>query len=265
MRILIVEDRKDVQRYYVKGLKRKKAFFDVADNRIEAIELLKCKSYEGAIVDLQLIDDESFNQGIEVLKYINYLNEGTISIVVSGTPNVVDIIRSYDSGAVRVISKSDLPYSVIAEDFVDLCYNVKLNYFGPYSSLIGYLARPTQSIFFEDTFRNTIKCSYQQIIKIINKAFKKYLPILRQVKNDATSMVFVGDRNVIYGTFWSKAKGFPIFVLFMCDNSAPIDDYINLNDSEPLDNFQYGDVTIRIWRLKSLIRELFCDKIDDAR
>jgi len=264
MRILIVEDDKNIQKYYGRGLERKEVDFDIVDSRVDAIDHLKKRSYEGAIVDLQLTDDQSYSQGIEVLKYIETVNEETKAIVVSGTPNTQDIVDSWESGAVKAIIKSTKGYSEIAEEFADQCKDVKLHYFGRFPSLNAYLAYPANnSILWEDSLLQILKCGYQNLNIILNKSLNGYFPIIRPINYEA-SLVINSNDNVISGFFWSKGKGFPFLLAITKSNNGLFQGLDIPKDSVLIDEKQpIKDVIVKIWRLNNINRNEFYEFIND--
>ncbi len=264
MRIIVIEDDKDIQKYYVRGLERKSIDFDVVVSRVDAIEYLKKRSYEGAIVDLQLTDDQSYSQGIEVLKYIDSIDEGTRAIVVSGTPNTQDIVDSWESGAVKAIIKSKKSYSEIAEEFVDECKEVKLRKFGKFASLNAYLAYPdSNSIIWEDSLLRLLSCGYQNLNIILNQSLNEYLPILRPI-NKKISLEINTETGVISGLFWSKGKGFPIFIAFGKSGISKINE-INVSDDsiQVYEKNLVKTVKVKIWRKQENNRNEFYEFIND--
>jgi ActR/RegA family two-component response regulator len=264
MRILIVEDQKDIQRYYTKGLERKEVSYDIVDSRMEAIEKLKKRSYEGAIVDLQLTDDESYSQGIEVLKYIESVKEGTNAIVVSGTPHLQDIVDSYEGGAIKVILKAGKSYPEIAEEFVEQCKKVKLQYLGRFPSLNAYLAFPdANSIFWEDSIKKILQCDYQDLNRILSKAFKNYLPILRLIKNKESFQLDTNN-GVVFGSFWSKGQGFPFLLAIMKSDNIESQGVILPKGTELIDEIQpVKNIIVKVWRLNDVVRNDFYEFVND--
>lgn len=264
MRILIVEDRKYIQRYYTLGLDKKGISYDIVDSRLEAIEKLKKQSYEGAIVDLQLTDDESYSQGIEVLKYIEAVQEGTNAIVVSGTPHPQDIIDSYEGGAVKVILKADKSYPEIAEEFADQCKNVKIHYFGKFPSLNAYLASPDDNaIYWEDSINKILKLGYQDLNKTLNKAFKDYLPILRPIKKEK-SFEMDTSNGVAFGSFWSKGKGFPILLAMMKSDNKDCQGVVLSKGADPIYEIQpVKNIIVKVWKLNDIGRDEFHEFVND--
>lgn len=261
MRILVIEDNSEIQRYYSRGLERKETGFDIVESRVEAVQKLKRRSYEGAIVDLQLTEDESYSQGIEVLRYIRAVNEGTKAMVVSATPNVQDIIDSYEVGAVKVISKGDKSYAEIAEDFADACKKVTLRNFGEFRSLNAYLASPDTVPIWEDAVQRVLRCGYPSMQKTIRTAFSKYLPILR-LSEFAESMSRDETRGMVFGTFWSKAKGFP-FVLAISRTEIQAEAPVSENAVE-IDNYSpIKGVYARTWKLLDIERDGFPEFVHD--
>lgn len=263
MRLLIVEDDRDIQRYYENAAKAKSIPYDIVNSRVEAITKLKHRCYEAAIVDLQLTDDNSYSQGIEVLKYIAATEEGTNAVVVSGTPNPQDIINSYEGGAVKVIAKADKSYTEIGIDIIEMSKNVELHNLGNFASLNAYLAFPENAIFFENTLNNILRCGHQKLNMTIYKSFNKFLPVLRHIGTES-SFTVDSEHGIISGTFWSKRMGYPFIIAFMQSDNQNDDAFdlpegaIPIEESDPVKG-----ITVKTWKITNADRNDFYEFIND--
>jgi len=228
MKILIIEDRKDVQEIYVQSLENTDTDteYEIVDSRVEAIEMLKRKSFNGAVVDLQLTDNASFGEGIEVVKFINDMNEGTNVTVVSGTPNPIDVVNSYesyDASRFKFVHKDGSSLTHVVKDLLARCEKNALRSFGNYSNINEYFAAPSLIPHWEDALHAALQCGYPIMQNMLHNGFRPFLPILR-LKSGLPSFKIDKDRGFAIGDFWSKNTGCAIgVVLSRNDASFEID------------------------------------------
>lgn len=106
-RILIVEDEDAIRGPYKTSLERRGYNVDEATNLDTAIERINVITYHVAIVDLMLAGPGVPNlDGLEVLKQLRILNEGTKSIVLSTQKDAqvsADTVQEYS--AFRYVKK----------------------------------------------------------------------------------------------------------------------------------------------------------------
>lgn len=95
MRILVVEDEKELQTALKEGLVLSSYAVDTADDGMEALSLLNINSYDLLLLDLNL---PKLN-GIEVLKQLRKTNPSIKVLVLSARDSVDDKVLGLDEGA----------------------------------------------------------------------------------------------------------------------------------------------------------------------
>src|SRR6185369_12329088 len=108
-RILVVEDDSNLRESYMANLKMENYLVDGAGSLQEAIEALDKRNYHTAIVDIKLKKKDSKNEGVDVVRYIRQLDEGTESIVLSSMKDQVlerDLLKEHE--VFDYIVKADL-------------------------------------------------------------------------------------------------------------------------------------------------------------
>lgn len=101
MRILIVEDEKDLCQMIAKSLKESGYEVDIAYNGNEAMELLDVENYDLIVLDLNLPEID----GMEILEEFRTFNQDTKIIILSARSQIKDKVEGLDKGANDYISK----------------------------------------------------------------------------------------------------------------------------------------------------------------
>lgn len=101
MRILIVEDEKDLSQMIAKSLKESGYEVDVANNGNEAMELLDVENYDLIVLDLNLPEID----GMEILEEFRTFNQDTKIIILSARSQIKDKVEGLDKGANDYLSK----------------------------------------------------------------------------------------------------------------------------------------------------------------
>lgn len=101
MRILIVEDEKDLSQMIAKSLKESGYEVDVANNGNEAMELLDVENYDLIVLDLNLPEID----GMEILEEFRSFNQDTKIIILSARSQIKDKVEGLDKGANDYLSK----------------------------------------------------------------------------------------------------------------------------------------------------------------
>lgn len=101
MRILIVEDEKDLCQMIAKSLKESGYEVDIANNGNEAMELLDVENYDLIVLDLNLPEID----GIEILEEFRTFNQDTKIIILSARSQIKDKVEGLDKGANDYLSK----------------------------------------------------------------------------------------------------------------------------------------------------------------
>lgn len=101
MRILIVEDEKDLCQMIAKSLKESGYEVDNAYNGNEAMELLDVENYDLIVLDLNLPEID----GMEILEEFRTFNQDTKIIILSARSQIKDKVEGLDKGANDYLSK----------------------------------------------------------------------------------------------------------------------------------------------------------------
>ena len=180
---------------------------DHIDTRSGAIDLLKKKHYDVALVDLQLRDDITHKGGIDVLQYISKQKEGTRSLVLSGSPEIKDATRAYHAQIEDFIHKDEADIDKISAQIKKIISTKPdKNIFGTYPSLISYLAAPEVTPIWEAKNVEFLGCTYELFQKVVWKALSPILPVLRQ-KGAPNPFLKMEAEKCIRALIWSKAIG----------------------------------------------------------
>src|SRR5205085_1552460 len=139
-----IEDSPRFVRQYRRSLERAGYACDVVDTRADAISMLQNKSYDVAIVDLQLRDDITHKGGIDVLEYIAKSDEDIKAFAVSASEEVRDAVKSQNLGALEFVVKADMesPGDEIVARIDKALLRQRKRLFGRYDTLTAYLAAP---------------------------------------------------------------------------------------------------------------------------
>jgi CheY-like chemotaxis protein len=259
LRVLVVEDVPDISDSYKFHLERAGYVVDVVDTRRGAVEALKSKYYDVALVDLSLKDDVTFKGGIDVLDAINKLHDGTKAIVASATSEIKDSVASYDRGIKGFIMKGAVTSKSIVEKIEEALKGHRRPLFGDFATLTAYLAAPEVTPIWEGHVEAALGCGYESMQKILWKALSTYLPILR-TRDGSTSLTIDKGRAAVAGMFWSKAEGCAIWLSIRGERGS----FLEPNESAPsrLADIDGKKVSAAIWRI-NVARDQFLETIRD--
>lgn len=101
MKILIVEDEKDMQQALCYGMRKSGYAVDAADNGQDAVELCEYNDYDLVILDLNLPGMD----GLNVLKHIREKNLPAKVLILSTRCDISDKIEGLDGGASDYMTK----------------------------------------------------------------------------------------------------------------------------------------------------------------
>jgi ActR/RegA family two-component response regulator len=261
--ILVVEDRPIlIDEVYKEAFSTIDAEVDYASNKYEALEKVKCKTYDVAFIDIMLSDDISDRGGVEVVKYLNQLNEGTSMIVVSGTEDIKVAINTYNAGIMDFMHKNPPP---IDKDILDrlnkaLACKKNINYFGRFSTLTAYLAAPELVYSWEMAIMSHLGVGYNTINNALWEVLERMFPIMR--KKSGCSFTMNNQPHALIGSFWSKGLGKPIWISIAGQNNeliSPPQEAIQ----EEIYKHQKGKIFVGIWTMTGIRRDDYCDSIWD--
>jgi ActR/RegA family two-component response regulator len=265
-KILVVED--DiyiVENVYKEYLSSLDINVDYAQSKFEAIEKVRCKTYNAAFVDIMLREDYRDRGGIDVIEYLHKINEGTAIIVVSGTDDIKVALTTYRAGIVDFIQKENIHTKTDILNPLERILNNQglyiIKYFGKYDNFSSYLASPNFCPSWEFGIYNTLGVTCQLMIDIFNNIFENFLPILRK-KNTVDSLEIDSTRKCVHGIFWSKGEGYPIWFTAANKKGSLIEPTNELK-SDFLKNYEKGDLVLSIWKIIDTKRDEFYESIWD--
>jgi DNA-binding response OmpR family regulator len=95
MKLLIVEDEKDVASALNRGLNRNGYSIDIAENGNRALELLAVNDYDLMILDLNLPDID----GLEVCRFARSQRPALLILILTARSKLQDVVTGLDNGA----------------------------------------------------------------------------------------------------------------------------------------------------------------------
>jgi CheY-like chemotaxis protein len=258
-RVLVVEDMPDISDSYRFHLEHAGYLVDIVETRKAAIEALKAKFYDVALVDLSLKDDVTHKGGIDVLDAINQLQDGTKAIVASATSEIKDSVASYDRGIAGFIMKGVVRSKDIVDKIEGALKDHRRPIFGDFPTLTSYLAAPEVTPIWEHQVQSALDSGYESMNKILWKAFKPYLPVIRK-RNGAASLIIDKARSAVGGMFWSKAEGSSIWFSARGERGSFLEP--DPPGSQRLAEFSEKKVSASVWRTE-IARDQFLETIRD--
>lgn len=260
--VLVIEDHQDIARSYKYFLEEAGYEVELTDTKREAVEKLRCRTFDAALVDLQLKDDITHKGGLEVLNFIERCNEGTKVVVISATAEVRDAVKSFRSGISDFIIKGDHDSSRdILVPIEKALIGAEKSYFGDYNALAPYLAAPDMAPIWESWVQEILQCGYDELHKLLWKELKGHLPILRK-KDGSPSLAHHTTDMALSGLFWSKGEGFPIWISLAAKEGRLIQPPSN-SAHTPLPTATYRKIQIGLWKMLDAKRDDFLENIRD--
>ncbi len=229
-RILVVENEDDLRTQYATGLDLADFEVDSAENLQAALDLIEAKTFHVALVDLMLTDSDTTMDGLEVLKNLQTLGEGTKAIVLSGQDNpgtAADTITEYQ--AVKYIPKSKIiakGMKYLIEEISQLATSADLKKYGDAgSSIFSVLARGVENeLVWTDSLLRILEPTkrYTGLKKFLTKFCEPMVPLMPK-KGSSPPLTFYKEQRFANGKFWSKGLGRPLeLVVCRADEAAEI-------------------------------------------
>jgi len=259
-RLIVIEDDIDLLDNYLENLEDLNLIIDKADNKIEALEKIKCRTYHVAMIDIMLTNDPYDRGGIEVIKYIQSLNEGTNIVVLSASDDPRVPVDAWDHGALKYLIKK---YIRSSEDYLKIVRKLldisKLKLYGKFSSLHPYLASPKNISQWENNSCRLLGVSFDVFSKIITKTFNPILPVIRTKEQKST--IQFKDKT-IYSQLWSKSIGSGVYISISKDDNTICKPSTNLQPTHYMCLETYGYKS-NIWTISSDNRSDYLDSLYD--
>lgn len=264
-RVLIIDDDGSLRTAFATIVENAGYEVDAAETRAEALEKIRRRTYQVAMIDIMLTDDPSERGGIACVEYIARLNEGTVPIVLSATSDVRAPVEAWRKGALDYLIKKDIRSS---EEILDAVRRgvekCSVNFYGPFERLTGYLGYPEAGWSFEDTLMRVLGADMGKGYGAMDKLFAPLLPVLR-AKNSSYTIVADAKRRSMEGFLWSKSIGGAIWFSLSAgfDEPAPppsSEETIELLFDIREDKVWHGRA--RVWRM-SKPRDFFDESLFD--
>jgi len=211
-RVLVVEDNDATQQNFKKFIERAGPQVDTASTKSEAIEKIRCRTYHVVLIDVMLTEDTFDRGGIDVLKYLNSLHEGTQAIIASATSDVRVPVEAWNEGALKYLIKKDIQSSkdLIAK-VEEALSNCRLRFYGKFETLTAYLAGHGEAIYYEGELVNIMNIGMDTIYPTFSMIFTPLLPVLR-IKGATRGLQIDREKRMAWGMLWSKALGHPLWI-----------------------------------------------------
>jgi ActR/RegA family two-component response regulator len=216
-KVLLVEDI-DISRItYANIIKHAGYAVDTVSSLDEAIAAIDRKTYQVAVVDIILAEDDVFNRdGLRVIEYLQELNEGTESVIISGQDEVDVAIEAFHKfGLVQYINKKRLEKSSDITSAVDKAFGkARIKQFGPFHSVSCVFSGKGNEMTWEHKCLALLKPSEGAagFSKFLQGFIKPLTPLLPG-KDSASPSAFDEGRQRVTAEFWSKGVGGAVRVL----------------------------------------------------
>jgi CheY-like chemotaxis protein len=265
-RILVVEDIEAIRKDIVDDLM--KYFADVqideAPSEEAAMQAIRNRTYHLAVLDIMLTEEKGHRGGLNVLDELKKLNEGTVAIMLSATPDINCAIHAIRSRiVVDYIHKNELRNNInlLINPIREALAAAHIPIYGKYGRLTSYLASPAEPSVWEYGAMTTISTvGFDPLNHALSDVFRTITPVLKGKGDEATPGFKIDKQNsALHGVFWSKARGHAIAVCVWSLKGGPVmpDNAVDREDI-PLKGGKY--IQAAIWRVP-LSRDQFLDGI----
>lgn len=267
--VLVVEDEQwGIEAIYVPAFEGKNVSVSFVTNERDAIELIKCKYFDVAFVDLMLRKENiTEDAGIDVIKYLHTIGDPTSIVVVSGTSEVDHVLHAHRARIDRFVRKIELfnpadDIYLIFEEMLKNQRNAQRRMFGHFNSLTNYLAHPEETGIWEFRWIQQLGSDYTNFTAALNNSLLARLPIIR-LKGNVQSLYSGLTQRSAYGYFWSRGIGKPIMISLAFvegELPAPRSEY---TFSKVYEN-SLRNVRVAVYVIESgIARSLFLDSVYD--
>jgi len=267
-RILIVEDHDALRESFVELLTDEGFKTHGVASLAEAKEAADRCSYHVALIDIMLKGDDTSNRdGVDVVRYLRWLQEDTHPLVLSAQTQsrtlVRDLLRKY--GAIDYLDKEELEQKESGNAFLIEKIRSLLESpnappkIGDWSKLSKSLAgASSEQAFVSLCLRNlNFKGGFENLNNCLQHAGKHLVPLLPKATGSQLRPAKVQE--VLNGTFWSKGQGTAVEILLFGTNVSPevLEAEWRLAERTTLYNRAKGGLTIIVLECPELTRDQF--------
>jgi CheY-like chemotaxis protein len=229
-RVLIIEDIETTRKMYLRTLELHGDFrVEAATDLAGALKAIERCAYQVAVVDIMLAGakDTANRDGIEVLKRLRDLGEGTQAIVLSGqneTQLVREFLKTYE--ALDYLDKDELSASGMSR-LVDLVEaGVAASPLGrdpSWDAVVAALASEGDEPMFvaEVIGKLAFKGGFENLRRNLSAATKHLAPLLPPAGGNG-GLRYDEERHGFVGRFWSRGQGQAV-ELAMLDSQSSLD------------------------------------------
>lgn len=218
-RVLFVEDVDSMRESYLANIRRQNYRADGAANLAAAIDAIDKCTYHVAIVDIMLAGprDTSNRDGLEVLRHIRSLDEGTQTIVLSGQENDLQLVS--DSYAEHKVFSYILKNKVREEGvsfLLQAIQNAVANYptKSTWNDLVNQIAWPIgEALFVSECLRLLeFNGGAGNLLNSLLTSCNPLMPLLVP-KQSERALPYDKELDLFRGIFWSKGQGKAVEIL----------------------------------------------------
>jgi len=228
-RIILVEDRKDLREGFIEDIKSEipDVEIDEAGSEEAGLQSIRNRTYHLAILDIMLTEQTTHRGGLVILDTLRTMNEGTLAIMLSGTPDIDCAIRAIRSRiVVDYVHKDELRRSVapLIDPIRAGLNEVHIPVFGKYGRLTAYLSAPDDPAIWEFNAMNAVSSmGFDPLNNALSDVFRSITPVLGlKAAKGKPALSIDKSRKAMHGTFWSKALGSAIAVCLWSPTGQPV-------------------------------------------
>ena len=228
-RIIVVEDRKDLREDFVESIRRDMSGVEIdeTDSEEGALQSIRNRTYHLAVLDIMLTDQATHRGGLVVLDTLREMNEGTLAVMLSGTPDIDCAIRAIRSRiVVDYVHKDEIRRSMkpLIKPIRAGLKEAHIPVFGKYGRLTAYLAAPEDPAIWEYNAMHAVaSVGFDPLNNSLSDVFRDITPALSLKSNRGSPSLTIDEKQkAIHGTFWSKAWGCAIAVCLWAPTGEPI-------------------------------------------
>jgi ActR/RegA family two-component response regulator len=216
-RILVVENIDSLKKQYVTGLEFADFVVDSAANLQESLDLVEARTFHVALVDLMLDDPEEKTtmEGLEILKKLQTLGEGTQAIVISGQESPGTAAGTVtDYGAIKYIQKSDIlnkGMEYLIKEVSQLAASTKLKKYGDSDNIVSVLAGANNPVVWADPLLRILKPKdgFKGLNNFLTQFCEPMAPLMPE-RDVSPPLTIDKESRFANGRFWSKGLGRPV-------------------------------------------------------
>ena len=225
----VVEDIEAIRKDIIDDLR--KYFTDVqideASSEEAAMQAIRNRTYHLAVLDIMLTEEKGHRGGLNVLDELKKLNEGTVAIMLSATPDINCAIHAIRSRiVVDYIHKNELRNNIdlLINPIREALATAHIPIYGKYGRLTSYLSSPGDPAVWEYGAMTTISTvGFDPLNHALSDTFRNITPVLKRSGAEATPGFKIDKQSsALHGVFWSKSRGHAVAVCLWSLKGGPI-------------------------------------------